>query len=157
MKNIQKTCYSFGGKPITFPPKGPAKKTLNWPLTGAVHSGECYKMPRRPFSKLCSNLCAYCSNKLPERGPTIARLRVLSIMPLRAWAHRRSAYTQLSPLYLLYTLHITHMIKYTRPSPAFPYCKWRKVGQGLGEADDFLHWLLPFCIATFTLTYVPTS
>ena len=53
----------WGGKPKTFLPKGP-KKTLNWPLTGAVNSGECYKMPRQPFSKLCSNLCAYCSNKL---------------------------------------------------------------------------------------------
>ena len=51
------------------------------------------------FSKLCSNLlCAYCSNKLPEQGPTKAQLRVLSIMPLRAWAHWRSAYTQLSEL-----------------------------------------------------------
>ena len=30
-----------------------------------------YKMPRWPFSKLCSSLlCAYCLNKLPERGPT---------------------------------------------------------------------------------------
>ena len=60
-----------------------------------------YKTPRWPFSKLCSSLlCAYCSNKLPERGPK------LSITQLRTWAHRRSAYAQLSPLYLsLYTLH----------------------------------------------------
>ena len=37
-------------------------------------------MPRRPFSKLCSSLlCAYCSNKLPERGPSKARVRVLAI------------------------------------------------------------------------------
>ena len=33
---------------------------------------------------------------------TIARLRVLSIMPLQAWAHRWSTYPQLSPLYPLY-------------------------------------------------------
>ena len=81
----------------------------NWPLTGAVHSGgwllKRYKMARRPFSKLCSNLlCIYCSNKQPEWGPTKAQLRVLLIMPLWAWAHWRSAYAQLSPLYLLSTL-----------------------------------------------------
>ena len=54
----------------------------NWPLTSAVHSGEWlskrYKTPRQPFSiKLCSNLlCACCLNKLPERSPTTAQLRV---------------------------------------------------------------------------------
>ena len=89
-----------------------------------------YKMPRQPFSKLCSNLCAYCSNKLPEQGPTIAWLRVLSIMPLRAWAYRRFAYAQLSSLYLFYTLHVTRD-KYTRPYSAFLYCKRQKVGRGL--------------------------
>jgi len=103
----------------------------------AVHSGERlsrrYKTPRWPFSKLCSSLlCAYCSNKLPEQGPTKARLRVLSIMQLRACVHRRSSYAQLSPLYLLSTLYITHVIKYPRPSTAFLYCKRRKAGWGLG-------------------------
>ena len=55
----------------------------------------------RPFASLCSSfLCAYCSKKLPERAPTKKHLRVLSIIDqLRAWAHRRSAYAQLSPLY----------------------------------------------------------
>ena len=92
-----------------------------------------YKTPRRPFSKLCSSLlCAYCSNKLPERGPSKARLGVLSITQLRAWARRRSAYAQLSPLYLLSTLYVTHVIKYSRPSTAFPYFKRRKAGRGLG-------------------------
>ena len=106
----------------------------NWPLTGVVHSGEWlskhYKTPRQPFSKLCSNLlCTYCQ-KLMCR--TKARLRVLSIMPLGAWAHRQSVYTysHLSPLYLLSIPYITHVIKCTRPSPAFPYCKRRKAGQG---------------------------
>ena len=90
-------------------------------------------MPKRPFFKLyLSLLCAYRSNKLPERGPTKARLYVLSITQLRAWAHRRSAYTQLSPLYLLSTLYVTHVIKYFKPSTAFPYCKRRKAGRGLG-------------------------
>ena len=35
-----------------------------------------------------------------RNGPTEARLRVLSITQLRAWARRRSAYAQLSPLHL---------------------------------------------------------
>ena len=76
----------------------PANLT-NWLLTGTVHSEERlskrYKKPRRPFSKLCSNLlCAYCFNNLPERGPIKAQLRVLSIMPQRAWAQWRSAYAE---------------------------------------------------------------
>ena len=59
------------------------------------------------FSKFCSNLlCAYCSNELPERGPTEARLHVLSIMPLQVWVHWRSAYAQLSPLYLISTFSL---------------------------------------------------
>ena len=56
---------------------------------------------RRPFPRLCSSfLCAYCSKKLPEQAPTTKQLRVLSIIDqLRAWAHRCSAYAQLSPFY----------------------------------------------------------
>ena len=92
-----------------------------------------YKTPRWPFSKLCSSLlCAYCSNKLPEQDPSKARLCVLSITQLQAWAHRRSAYAQLSPLYLLSILYVTHVIKYSRPSTAFPYFKRRKAVRGLG-------------------------
>ena len=34
---------------------------------------------------------------------------------------RESAYAQLSPLYLLSILYITHVINYSRPSTAFPY------------------------------------
>ena len=107
----------------------------------AVHSGEWlsrrYETPRWPFSKLCSSLlCAYGWNK---RGPSKARLRVLSITQLRAWAHRRSAYAQLSPLYLLSTLHVTHMIKYTRSSTAFPYFKRQKAGRGLGTRLNTLY------------------
>ena len=71
-------------------------------------------------------------NKLPERAPTKTRLRVLSInLQLRAWAHRRSAYAQLSPLYPSLYPYVTHVINYTRPSTAFPYCKRRKAGRGL--------------------------
>ena len=55
-----------------------------------------YKMPRWPFSKLCSSvLCAYCLNKLPERGPTKTWLCAPSITQwdIQVWAHQRSAYT----------------------------------------------------------------
>ena len=34
---------------------------------------------------------------------------------------RGSSYAQLSPLYFLSTLYVTHMINYSRPSTAFPY------------------------------------
>ena len=57
---------------------------------------------------------------------------VYSHYATRAWAHRRCAYTQLSPLYLLSTLYVTHVIKYSRPSTTFPYCKRWKAGRGLG-------------------------
>ena len=82
----------------------------------------------RPFPSLCSSfLCTYCSKKLPERAPTKKQLRVLSIVDqLRAWAHRRSAYAQLSPLYPSLYPYVTHVINYSRPSPAFPYWKRRK-------------------------------
>ena len=88
----------------------------------------------RPFPSLCSRfLCAYCSKKLPERALTKKQLRVLSIIDqLRAWAHRRSAYAQLSPLYPSLYPYVTHVINYSRPSPAFPYWKRRKAGRGLG-------------------------
>ena len=85
----------------------------------------------RPFPSLCSNfICVYCST---ERAPTKKQLRVLSIInQLRAWAHRRSAYAQLSPLYPSLYPYVTHVINYSRPSPAFPYWKRRKAGRGLG-------------------------
>ena len=43
------------------------------------------------------------------------------IEQLCAWAHPRSTYAQLSPLYLLSTLCVTHVIDYSRPSPSFLY------------------------------------
>ena len=133
-KNKQNLLLFWGGNLKLSPPKGPAKNTeltTDGCCTLRRMALKHYKMPRRPFSKLCSNLlCTYCLNELPEWGPTIAWLCVLSIMPLWAWAHRRSAYAQLY-LYICSTLHVTHVIKYTRPSPAFSHCKRRK-GQGLG-------------------------
>ena len=56
----------------------------------------------------------------------------VELLQLREWTYRKSAYAQLSPFYLLSTLHITDVINYSRPSPAFPYCKRWKAGRGLG-------------------------
>ena len=42
------------------------------------------------------------------------------------------AHVQLKPFYRLSTRDVTHVRKCTRPSPAFPYCKRRKAGRGLG-------------------------
>ena len=90
-------------------------------------------MPWQPFSKLCSSiLCAYCSNKLPEWAPTKTWPCVLSAMQLRGWGHRRSAYAQLSPVYLLSTLYMSLTINYSRPSTAFSYSKQQKAGWGQG-------------------------
>ena len=47
--------------------------------------------------------------KLSEQAPTKTWLQILSIMQLRAWAQRQSTYAQLSPLYFLSTLYITHV------------------------------------------------
>ena len=71
-----------------------------------------FEVLKNAKAAFCSNLlCAYCLNKLPEQGPIKARLCVLSIMPLWAWAQRRSAHPELSPLYLRSTLCVTHVIK----------------------------------------------
>ena len=118
-----------------------------------------YKTPRRPFSKLCSSvLCAYCLNKLPEQGPhgpIEARLSVLSIMQLRAWAHRRPCLRSIKSSlcsYLLSTLYVTHVIKYFRPSTAFPYSKQRKAGWGLGtKLRKLSKWLIRTTESTWPL------
>ena len=60
-------------------------------------------------------------------------------MQLRAWAHRRSAYAHWSPLYLLSTLNVTHVIKYSRPSNPFLYRKQRKAGRGLRTRLGFTY------------------
>ena len=88
-----------------------------------------------PFPRLCSSfLCAYCSKNC-QNGLLLKNraVRVLSIIDqLRAWAHRRSAYAQLSPLYPSLYPYVTHVMNYSRPSTAFPYCKRWKAGRGLG-------------------------
>ena len=47
------------------------------------------------------------------------------------------AHVQLKPFYRLSTRDVTHVRKCTRPSPAFPYCKRRKAGRGLGTRLAF--------------------
>ena len=112
-----------------------SKITLTYSLTWQADRFTSWRMAfkallntkAQPFPSLClSFLCTYCSKKLPEWVPTKKQLRVLSIIDqLRAWAHRRSAYAQLSPSLYPY---ITHMINYSRPSPAFPYWSDGKLG-----------------------------
>ena len=102
----------------------------NWLLYTPVNGFQ--ETPRRPFPRVCSSLfSAHFSRKtLPEQAPTTTRLRVLTIMQLRAWASWQSASAQLSPLYLLSTLYVTHVINYSRPSTAFPYCKCKAWERG---------------------------
>ena len=57
-------------------------------------------------------------------------LCALSIVQLHAWAHLRSAYSQISPVYLLSTLYV---IDYS--SPNFLYCKQQKIGRGHGTRE----------------------
>ena len=97
-KKIQQTKFAIvffffgGGGGLKLSPLTTLKKntelTADRRCTLRRMASKHYKMPRRPFSKLCSNLCAYCSNKLPERGPTIAWLYVLLIMTISMWADR---------------------------------------------------------------------
>ena len=103
-----------------------SKITLTYSLTW--QTDRC--TPRRMAFKALLNAKA---KKLPERAPTKKQLHVLSIIDqLRAWAHRRSAYTQLSPLYPSLYPYVTHVMNYSRPSTDFPYCKRQKAGWGLG-------------------------
>ena len=128
MVSVHKPVHSkvtlANGKPTRLPGKLTAVLPGEW-------LSRRYQTPRRGLRS--SFLCAYCSKKLQERAHTKKHLRVLSIIDqLRAWAHRRSAYAQLSPLYPSLYPYVTHVINYSRPSPAFPYWKRRKAGRGLG-------------------------
>ena len=96
----------------------------NWPLY-TLENGfwgviKCQGGPFLSFAQAFSALIVRINCQNGVTCSIKARLRVQSITQLRAWAHRRSAYAQLSPLYLLSTLYITHVIKYTRPSWAGP-------------------------------------
>ena len=57
-------------------------------------------------------------------------------MCIYAWARYHAvvtlAHAQLNPFYHPFYPDIPHVRKDTRPSPAFPYCKQRKAGWGLG-------------------------
>ena len=101
-----------------------------------------YYTPRWPFSRLCASLLGpYCSKKkncqnelLLKHGYVYCQLSI--DLQLRAWAHRQSAYTQLSPLYPSLYPYVTHVISCPRSSPAFLYCKRRKAGRGLGTIQS---------------------
>ena len=129
---------SYGERTQTHTFENHANYSLTWQANRCTSRRMAFKallnVKARPFPSLCSSfLCAYCSKKLPERAPTKKQLCVLSIIDqLRAWAHRRSAYAQLSPLYPSLYPYVTHVINYSRTSPAFPYWKRQKAGRGLG-------------------------
>ena len=119
-----------------------SKITLTYSLTWQADRCTSQRMAfkARPFPSLCSSfLCAYSSKKLQERASTKKKAmctdycRSLINCTCRAWAYRRSAYAQLSPLYPSLYPYVTHVINYSRPSPAFPYWKRRKAGRGLGR------------------------
>ena len=124
---VRKAIVSVHNKPVH------SKITLTYSLTWQADRCTSRRMAfkallnakARPFLSLCSSfLCAYCLKKPPEWAPTKNQLCLLSIIDqLRARAHRRSAYAQLSPLYPSLYPYITHMINYSRPSPVFPYWK----------------------------------
>ena len=76
----------------------------------------------QPFHRLCSSfLCAYCSKK---QAPTVKKKNTHSyvycrLCNMRGHINNQITYVQLSPLYFLSILYITHMINYSRASPLF--------------------------------------
>ena len=82
----------------------------NWPLytqkNGFDGATKCKGGPFLDFAQVTSAVIVL-ENIMPELARTKTWLHVLIDMQLRAWAHRQSAYAQLSPLYLLSTLCIT--------------------------------------------------
>ena len=84
-------------------------------------------MPRCSFLEFTQVFSALIvQRKLSKWAPTKTWLRIygrLSIdTQLHVWPHRQSAYTPLSPLHLLSTVYVTHVINDSRLSTAFPYC-----------------------------------
>ena len=69
-----------------------------------------------------------------RQSPPTSQIRVVSyLVPwLFSLFWAQSAHAQSNPFYHPFYPDITHVIKVTRPSPAFPYCKRRKAGRGLG-------------------------
>ena len=101
---------------------------------------------------LKSSLPLLFKKTLPERAPTKTGLRCrLSIdTQLRVWAHQQFAYVQLSPLYLLSTLYVTHVINYSKPSSHFSVLQVMESWVGLGN-EATLH-VLVFIQKTFFVT-----
>ena len=90
----------------------------------------------RPFPSLRSSfLCAYCSKKLPERAPTKKKQLYTCTVDYRSTTCVGTSTIRLRSIKssLPFSLpYVTHVINYSRPSPAFPYWKRRKAGRGLG-------------------------
>ena len=123
----------------------------NWLLfTSENHFQGVIKCQGSPFLGFTHVFfCSYCSKKLPEQAPTKTQLRVLSIIDqLREWAHRRTTYAQLSPVYPSLYPYVTHVINYPRPSPAFPYCK--ATVSWVGPGNEVIHYI-HCCFNTFWL------
>ena len=106
----------------------------NWPLFSLENGFQgAIKRQGSPFLGFAQVSLHLLFEKLPERAPNKTQLRVLSMIDqLHEWACPRSTYAQLSPLYPSLHPNVTHVVNYSRPSPAFLYCKRRKAGRGLG-------------------------
>ena len=109
----------------------------NWPLYTLEESFQ--GAIKRQGSPLLEHLLCLLFKKLREQ---LCVLLIIDRYPIICgWVHQQSTYAQLSPLYLLSTLYVTHVITYSRPSTAFPYCKQPKAGWGLGTRLSW-YWVL---------------
>ena len=61
--------------------------------------------------------------KLPEQAPTVKNTAMCNVC-----SPQQSAYVQVSPLYLLSTPYVTHVIIYFKPSTAFRTASDGKLG-----------------------------
>ena len=69
--------------------------------------------------------------KLPEQATTVKNTAMCTVdYATNVCSPQRSAYAQLSLVYLLSTPYVTHVIIYFRPSTTFHYCKRWKAGRG---------------------------
>ena len=87
--------------------------SLTWQADRCTSRRMAFKAPRRgPFLAFAQVFSALIVRKNCQNGLLLKKqLRILSIIDqLRAWAHRRSAYAQLSPLYPSLYPYVTHVI-----------------------------------------------
>ena len=98
----------------------------NWPQYTQENSFQgTIKRQGGPFSRFAQAFSALIVHK---KTCLLHTATCMSIMQLCGWTHQWSTYAQLHKSYLLFTLYITHVINYSRPSSAFPYCKQWKAG-----------------------------